>query len=119
MTDDRCELLCLDLPRAEVLRRSRREDHELNAAAERSRALADPTRLAAATALGEGDELCVCDLAWVLERAPNLVSHHLRTLRTAGLVSSRRQGKTVMYSLTEDGRELLGAVLGLPVGGRA
>jgi DNA-binding transcriptional ArsR family regulator len=50
------------------------------------------------------------DLAWVSERAENLVSH-LRALRAAGLVSSRREGKMVMYSLTDAGRALLGAVL--------
>jgi DNA-binding transcriptional ArsR family regulator len=51
------------------------------------------------------------DLAWVSERAENLVSHHLRALRAAGLVSSLREGKMVMYSLTEAGRSLLQAVL--------
>jgi DNA-binding transcriptional ArsR family regulator len=41
------------------------------------------------------------------------VSHHLRTLRSEGLVRSRREGKLVMYSLTEEGRSLLNAVLGV------
>jgi DNA-binding transcriptional ArsR family regulator len=53
----------------------------------------------------------VCDLSWVCERAENLVSHHVRALRAAGLVSSRRDGKMVMYSLTPRGGALLGAVL--------
>ncbi len=52
----------------------------------------------------------MCDLAWVSERAENLVSHHLRARRSAGLVVSRREGKMVMYSVTEDGRALLDAV---------
>jgi DNA-binding transcriptional ArsR family regulator len=56
----------------------------------------------------------VCDLAWVVERAENLVSHHLRLLRSAGLVTSRRDGKMVMYSLTERGRELLASTLAEP-----
>jgi DNA-binding transcriptional ArsR family regulator len=63
-----------------------------------------------AHALREG-ELCVCDLAWVAERAENLVSHHVRALRSAGLVRSRRDGKMVMYSLTERGLDLLHSVL--------
>jgi DNA-binding transcriptional ArsR family regulator len=54
----------------------------------------------------------VCDLAWISERAQNLVSHHLRTLRAHGLVRSRRDGKLVMYSLTGEGLSLLSAVLG-------
>jgi DNA-binding transcriptional ArsR family regulator len=64
-----------------------------------------------AAALAEADELCVCDLAWIVERAQNLVSHHVRVLRREGLVRSRREGKMVMYGLTEAGRALLAAVL--------
>jgi DNA-binding transcriptional ArsR family regulator len=45
-----------------------------------------------------------------MERSENLVSHHLRTLRAAGLVASRRDGKMVLYSLTGSGRGLLTAV---------
>ncbi len=76
-----------------------------------AKALADPTRLILATALAEGGELCVCDLAWVLERAENLISHHLRQLRSTGLAASRRDRKMVMYSLTERGRELVEVAL--------
>jgi DNA-binding transcriptional ArsR family regulator len=47
----------------------------------------------------------------VAERAENLVSHHLRRLRADGLVASRRDGKLVMYSLTDRGRELLAVIL--------
>ncbi len=65
-----------------------------------------------AEALSEGEELCGCDLSWIVGRSQNLVSHHLGTLRTRGLVHSRRDGKMVMYSLTEVGVSLLSAVLG-------
>src|SRR6188472_3186984 len=98
---DACDLLCLDLPRAEALRHNRLEPEALASAAEAAKALGDPTRLAVATALREGGELCVCDLAWVCERSDKLVSHHVRQLRSAGLVRSRRDGKMVMYELTE------------------
>ncbi len=81
-------------------------------AADRARALSDPTRLTLAGALREGEELCVCDLSWIAGRSQNLVSHHLRTLRSLGMVRSRRDGKMVMYSLTGGGLSLLGAVLG-------
>ena len=50
-------------------------------------------------------------LAWVCERSDKLISHHARALRAAGLVTSRRDGKMVMYSLTDAGRTLLDAVL--------
>ena len=108
---DTCDLLCLDLPRAEALRRSRPPVGALTTAAETAKALADPTRLAVAAALRDGHELCVCDLAWVCERSDKLVSHHVRQLRAAGLVSSRRNGKMVMYRLTGSGSTLLAAVL--------
>jgi len=108
---DRCDLLCLDLPKAEALRHRRLTGDAARLLADRARALADPTRLTLAAALAETDELCVCDLAWVAERPENLVSHHLRALRAGGLVSSRRDGKMVMYAVTDAGRALLAAVL--------
>jgi DNA-binding transcriptional ArsR family regulator len=105
--DDRYELLCLDLERAEAIRRSRLEPAATLVAAGRARALADPTRLTLACALAQTDELCVCDLAWIAERSQNLVSHHLRSLRAAGLVTTRRDGKMVLYALTAEGQKLL------------
>jgi ArsR family transcriptional regulator, lead/cadmium/zinc/bismuth-responsive transcriptional repressor len=105
--DDRCDLLCLDLPRAEALRTGRPSPQEARKVAQGFRALGDPTRLTLALALRDGGELCVCDLAWIVERAENLVSHHLRALRAAGLADYRRDGKMALYSLTEQGRALL------------
>ena len=112
MADDRCELLCLDLPKAERLRASRRSEEEARAVAADFKALGDPTRLTVACALRDGGELCVCDLSWIVERAENLVSHHVRALRAAGLADYRRDGKMALYSLTERGRVLLESVVG-------
>lgn len=112
MSDDRCDLLCLDLARAERIR----EQLDLAAAetlAVRGKALADPTRVSIALALREGEELCVCDLAWIVSRAENLVGHHVRALRTAGVASSRRDGKIVFYALTALGHELIDGHLAL------
>ena len=111
MTDDRCELLCLDLRIAERLRRKRLAPEVADVAAGKARALSDPTRLMVAAALLDANELCVCDLAWIAERSQTLVSHHVRALRTHGIVRSRRDGKMVMYSLTGEGRALLASVL--------
>lgn len=107
MALDRCELLCLDLGVAEALRHERLPSAVAKRAAGQARALADPTRLMLASALSKAEELCVCDLAWIAERSQNLVSHHLRVLRSAGLVRSRREGKMVMYALTPEGTTLL------------
>ena len=111
MADDACDLLCLDLPLAETLRKDLPSQGVLEPAAGRAKGLSDPTRLAVALALHRAGELCVCDLGWVVERSEKLVSHHLRSLRDVALVSSRRDGKMVMYSLTEVGTGLLRAVL--------
>jgi len=112
MDDDRCELLCLDLPKAEALRASRPSERETRALVADFRALGDPTRLTVALALRDGSELCVCDLAWIVERAENLVSHHVRALRAVGLADYRRDGKMALYSLTERGKTLLEVVVG-------
>jgi DNA-binding transcriptional ArsR family regulator len=110
--DDHCDLLCVDAPRAEAIRQTLPRSEQAQGAAERAQAFADPTRLTLATALLEGEELCVCDLSWISGRKQALVSHHLRTLRDRGLARSRRDGKLVMYSLTDDGLLLLRTVLG-------
>lgn len=110
MTGDRCELLCLDIPLAESIR-GRIDTDDVEKAAEKAKALGDPTRVAAARALREGGELCVCDLAWILGRSENLASHHVRQLRQAGLSQSRRDGKMVLYSLTEAGSALLDSLI--------
>ena len=111
MSDDQCDLLCLDLPRAEELRLARPAPSVVKRAAAAAAAFGDPTRLELAAALDQGSELCVCDLAWITGRSQNLVSHHLRALRRAEVVTSRRDGKMVMYQLTEAGHRLLQAVL--------
>jgi DNA-binding transcriptional ArsR family regulator len=111
MSDDCCDLLCLDLPTAERIRRRRLSAQIAETASGRARALSDPTRLTLAAALLDTEELCVCDLSWIVERAQNLVSHHVRVLRAEGVVRSRRNGKMVMYSLTDAGRELVTTVL--------
>lgn len=111
MPDDRCDLLCLDLDKAEAIRSNRLDPESAETVAGRARALSDPTRLTLAAALAEGGELCVCDLAWIAGQAENLVSHHLRALRLQGMVDSRRDGKMVIYSLTDLGGALLDALL--------
>jgi ArsR family transcriptional regulator len=49
-----------------------------------------------------GGERCVCEIEHELGIPQNLVSHHLRVLREAGLVSARREGQFVHYSRVED-----------------
>ncbi len=62
------------------------------------RALADPTRLRIVTLLGAGPR-CVCSLQEEVDVAGNLLSHHLRVLREAGLVEGSRRGRWIDYRL--------------------
>jgi len=78
-------------------------------------ALSDPKRLRILELLREG-ELCVCELTDALGVGQSLLSFHLKTLRDAGLVRGRRDGRWVHYSLDREAlRELrgrLGRLLG-------
>ena len=109
--DETCELLALDAARAEEIRRNLPDFEALERAADQVKALSDPTRLMLAVALRDGGELCVCDCAFLAGRQDKLVSHHLRQLRAAGLVRSRKDGRMVLYRLTATGKGLLKTVL--------
>ncbi|MBP1043579.1 helix-turn-helix transcriptional regulator [Vagococcus sp. BWB3-3] len=62
---------------------------------------ADKTRLEILHALYES-EMCVCDLAVLLNMTKSAISHQLKTLRLANLVKNRREGKIVYYSLIDN-----------------
>jgi DNA-binding transcriptional ArsR family regulator len=106
---DTCELLCLDLPKAEAVRASLPAEHALEAGTAPFKALTDATRLAVLLSLAEGGGCCVCDLAWIVGRDEKLVSHHVRQLKHLGAVRSWRDGRMVMYELTDLGTVLVGA----------
>jgi len=61
-------------------------------------ALSDPLRLRVLELL-QTQELCVCDLCEVLNLRQSKLSFHLKTLREAGLVNSRQEGRWIYYSL--------------------
>ena len=74
-------------------------------------AFADETRLRILNLLAQG-ELCVCDLCEVLGEVQPKVSRHLATLRRAGLVEVRREGKWKYYSLAAAPSPLHRSLLG-------
>ncbi|HEX6749605.1 MAG TPA: metalloregulator ArsR/SmtB family transcription factor [Longimicrobium sp.] len=71
-------------------------------------ALSDETRLEIVRMLSRG-ERCVCELTGALDAAQSRLSFHLRTLREAGLVSDRRAGRWVYYSLVPGALEEISA----------
>ena len=82
-------------------------------------AVADPVRWAVLRHLGERGESCVCDLQERIPVAANLLSYHLKVLREAGLVTTRRRGRWVDYSLAQGAVDRLLDALPVPPGGRA
>ena len=71
------------------------------------RLLGDRSRVRILFALAEAGELCVCDLAAAIDVAEPAVSQALRLLRTAGVVRTRRDGRTVWYRLDDEHVRLL------------
>jgi ArsR family transcriptional regulator len=67
--------------------------------ADRFKALGDPTRLAIVNQLAGADEVCVCHLVPDAGLSQPTISHHLRLLRDAGLVTSERRGTWAYYRL--------------------
>jgi len=78
----------------------------------RLKALADPTRLRIVSQLLASDEpVCVCDIAACFELSQPTISHHLRTLREAGLVRGSRCGTWVYYGPEREELDQLRAAL--------
>ena len=81
--------------------------------AARFKALADPVRLRLLSLIAshEGGEACVCDLSGVFDLTGPTISHHLKVLREAGLISGERRGTWVYYRLRPDTLRLAATVL--------
>jgi ArsR family transcriptional regulator, arsenate/arsenite/antimonite-responsive transcriptional repressor len=75
------------------------------------RALADPIRLALVDELA-GRSACACDLRERLDLSAPLISHHLKVLREAGLIETRRSGRRLEVELNRDALAAVGRSLG-------
>lgn len=73
-------------------------------------ALADPTRLAIVRQLAAETETCACDFTTCCDVGQPTVSHHLRVLREAGVVTAERRGQWIFYRLDPSTAERLGAL---------
>ncbi|WP_425577496.1 ArsR/SmtB family transcription factor [Nocardia callitridis] len=78
------------------------------------KALADPVRLRVLSAIAAraGQEACVCEVSDGLDVTQPTISHHLKVLREAGLVTSERRGSWVYYRIVPDTLTHLSQVLG-------
>lgn len=104
--EDRYNVECCDFIHAheEIVERVRNQipgEDTLYDLSELFRIFGDSTRIRILYVLFES-EMCVCDIAQLLEMTQSAISHQLRALKNVRLVKSRREGKTVFYSLADD-----------------
>lgn len=98
---ERCDC---DVIHDEVVMRVRENMPEMETLydlAELFKVFGDSTRVRILWAL-DSSEMCVCDIAYLLDMTQSAISHQLRVLKRAQLVRNRREGKIVYYSLADD-----------------
>jgi DNA-binding transcriptional ArsR family regulator len=109
---DRCDIPCFNAPLVARKRSEAPDSDRLRDVETLFAALADGVRLRIVHALGDGGELCVCDVAHVTRTSISAASHHLRKLRDLGILKYRNDGKMAYYSLRDTtARRLLALAL--------
>ena len=95
-----CDVFCINKEAVDDVRAQMLDGHLVADTADIFKVLGDPTRVRLLYALAQR-ELCVCDLSAVLGMTQSAISHQLRVLRSARLVSYRKVGKIVYYALAD------------------
>ena len=98
--EDGCLVRMVHLDRVARAREEAIPDQDLGRLALIYKALGDPTRLKMLMAL-RGGEMCVCDLAALLNLSESATSHQIRRLKDLALVKSRRDGQILYYALDD------------------
>ena len=96
-----CEFMCVHADTVDRITSTMPDEDTLIDLSELFKVFGDSTRIKILTALSHG-ELCVCDLSKLVGLTSSAVSHQLKILSSAKLVSCRRDGKTVFYALADD-----------------
>ena len=96
-----CEDSCIHTDRLEKVRTGLPDEDELYDLAELFKVFGDSTRIRILYVLFQS-ELCVCDLVAALQMTQSAISHQLKILKQAKLVTGRREGKSVFYALADD-----------------
>lgn len=97
---ERCEFIHAHEDIVEKVMRDMPDDEILYDLAELFKLFGDSTRIKILYVLFES-EMCVCDIAQLLNMTQSAISHQLRALKQSKLVKYRREGKTVFYSLAD------------------
>lgn len=97
---DSCEVFCYD---EEKVNRIQKDINtvDISGVVQMLKSIADLNRAKITYALCQEEELCVCDIANVLDITVANASHHLRKLYKEGIVSYRKEGKLAFYSLED------------------
>ena len=95
-----CESNEIHKDRLQLVREQMPEEETLYDLAELFKVFGDSTRIRILFVLFEA-EVCVCDLAEALQMTQSAISHQLKILKQSKLVKSRREGKSVFYSLAD------------------
>jgi ArsR family transcriptional regulator len=82
------------------------------------KALGDPARLRLVSLIAShpGGEACVCDISGTIDLSQPTISHHLKVLRSAGLLDSERRGTWVYYRVIPAALQQLSAILQIEAG---
>ena len=99
--DERCECNIIHEDLIDKVRGVLPKSEELTLLADFFKVFGDPTRIKILSSLAES-EMCVCDIAYLLNMSQSAISHQLRVLKQARLVKNRKDGKVVYYSLDDD-----------------
>jgi ArsR family transcriptional regulator len=98
---DRCDCDVIHDDVVNSVRAKMPEEEKLYDLAELFKVFGDSTRIRILWALDEA-EMCVCDIAYLLNMTQSAISHQLRVLKQAKLVRNRKEGKVVYYSLDDE-----------------
>ena len=97
----RCEFIHAHPETIKAVEENMPAEEELYALSELFKIFADSTRIRILYVLLE-HEMCVCDLAQLLNMTQSAISHQLRILKQMHLIKFRREGKNILYSLADD-----------------
>ena len=103
---DACEIYCYNEEKVNRIQREL-EKEDISSVAQLFKAIAEENRAKITFALLKGEELCVCDIANIIDVTVANASHHLRTLHREGVVKFRKEGRLAFYSLDDDHVEQL------------
>lgn len=101
MNDDICGARVIHREKVVAAQKAALGSDDVEAISQLFKAVGDPSRLRILYGL-IGREMCVCDLAALLQISESAVSHQLRLLRTLRLVKNRREGTVLYYRLADD-----------------